>query len=416
MTLFFYVGLACVFLAFNAVFNGAETGFVSLDIDYLRYRARSKNASKERSLIRLAESPERFLALTLIGTNSFLVLATSILTGLVQTFNPAWLEIETILVSIFIFVFCEFLPKMAFSYRPLKFCLKFLSLLTFFEIVFHFPVVIVSTFTRSVMKVIGIGQNDEEGTISRDELLILLGHGLSSGTIQEHSSEMAKGIIGMREKHVNEIMIPRISVTGLEENSPLGLARKTILDSGFSRIPIYREEIGQVVGILYFKDLFLRGDKAKTIVELMTTPYFVPEMKSGFELFKEMKEKNLQVSVVLDEFGSMSGIVTFEDLLEEFVGEIHDEFDKPVSGIKFHDDGSYTVRCEISLSDINDKTELKLESIDGVTTLNGIILATLGRIPATGETFEVNSYLFRVLKSDGRKVETVKIFPEEGLA
>jgi putative hemolysin len=409
-----YFVFVVVFLALNAIFNGAETGLVTLDIDYLKFRTRSSSAAtRERKLLKIARSPENFLAVTLLGINSCLVISTSLLTVLLQELGPIALKIGTIVDSVFIFLCCEFIPKMIFSDRPLKYCLKFLPVISIAEYIFWIPVKIVTFCTRMVMKLLKIPIDDTDGKLSREELLILLTHGLTSGTLEEHSSEMAKGIIELGETAVKEIMIPRTNVLALELKTPIEEARKIVIQSGFSRVPVYRGEIDQVVGILYFKDLFLKGDKINSLSEIISKPMFVPEMKPAISLFREMREKAAQVAVVVDEYATVSGIVTFEDLVEEVVGEIHDEYDSLDVSIKFNDDGSVTVRGDVHLVDLNEIPEFDFCSVNGVTTINGLIQSNLGRIPTTGELFLVDGFKMRVIDSDERKIEWLKIFKDQ---
>jgi putative hemolysin len=406
----FYILLVALFLSLNAVFNGAETGLVTLDIDYLKFKIRTKsNPSKENRLLKIARSPENYLAVTLLGINSCLVISTSLLTVLLEELGPRALQIGTLVDSIFIFFACEFLPKLIFSDRPLKFCLKFLPILVIAEFIFYLPVKIVTFLTRKVMALLNLPTDKIEGRLSREELLILLTYGLNSGTLEESSSEMAKGIIELRETYVKEIMIPRPQVLALEISTPIDLARKTVIQSGFSRVPVYEKEIDRIVGILYFKDLFLKGDKIKSLGEIMLKPLFVPEMKPAIELFREMREKASQVAIVVDEYSSVCGIVTFEDLVEEVVGEIHDEFDKPRNKIKFNDDGSITVRGDVPLFELNEVEEFNFTSIKGVATINGLIQAYLGKIPCAGESFLLDGFRMRIIASDERKIEWIKI-------
>lgn len=414
MGYFIYLLLAAFFLLLNAIFNGAETGLVTLDLDYLRFKIRSNpSATREKRLLKIASSPEKFLAVTLLGINSCLVVATSLFTVIFKQMGPAYLQIGTLLISMFIFLFCEFVPKMAFSDRPIKFCLKFLPIIVFAEFLFFFPVRIVTALTRTVMKLLKIPTDSTEGKLSREELLILLTHGLSSGTLQQNSSEMAKGIIELSDTTVKEIMIPRMNLVALEIDTPIEVARKTVIQSGFSRIPIFKKEIDHIVGILYFKDLFLKGDQIKNLSEIMLKPLFVPEMKPAIALFREMREKSSQVAIVLDEYASVCGIVTFEDLVEEVVGEIHDEYDKPKIRFKFNEDGSITLRADTHLLELNEIPEFDFSSINGVTTINGLIQANLGRIPSAGETFLIGGFKIKVVESDERKVEWIQIFRDQ---
>ena len=405
-----YILLVIIFLLLNAVFNGAETGLVTLDVDYLKFRIRANpGAVKEKRLFKIARSPENYLAVTLLGINSCLVIATSLLTVLLQEIGPMALQIGTFIDSIFIFLACEFVPKMMFSDRPLKYCLKFLPILSLAEFLFYLPVKAVTFFTRKVMDLLKIPRDKIEGRLSREELLILLTHGLSSGTIEESSSEMAKGIIELSETAVKEIMIPRPRVLALELGTPIDQARKTVIESGFSRVPVFDREIDQIVGILYFKDLFLKGDKIENLSEILLKPMFVPEMKPAIELFREMREKAAQVAIVVDEYASVCGIVTFEDLVEEVVGEIHDEYDKPGKKIKFNDDGSIVVRGDVQLFELNEVPDFAFTSIKGVSTINGLIQANLGKIPIAGESFILDGFRMRVISGDERKLDWIKI-------
>ncbi|GAB4277965.1 MAG: CNNM domain-containing protein [Candidatus Rifleibacteriota bacterium] len=410
----FYLCLIAFFLCLNAVFNGAETGLVTLDLDYLKFKTRTNPAAKkEMRLLKIAKSPEKFLAVTLLGINSCLVISSALLTALLREFGHGWLQLGTFFESIFIFLFCEFFPKMVFSDRPLKFCLKSLPILIVAEIIFYIPVKLLTALTRFVMRLFKIQTDMNDGKLSRDELLILLSHGLSSGTIEEQSGEMAKGIIKLRDTTVKEIMIPRTKILALEIDTPIEVARKTVIKSGFSRVPVYRKEIDQIVGILYFKDLFLKGDSIKSLSEILLKPLFVPEMKPALGLFREMREKAAQVAIVLDEYATICGIVTFEDLVEEVVGEIHDEFDKPRANIKQNEDGSLAVRGDTHLVELNEFPEFSFASKNGVTTINGLIQANLGRIPAIGESFMIEGFKMKVVSSDDRKIEWLIIFREQ---
>ncbi|MBU1106121.1 MAG: hemolysin family protein [Candidatus Riflebacteria bacterium] len=409
----FYLALTIFFLALNAVFNGAETALVSLDVDYLRFKSRSlgENA-REKRLLKLAQSPEHYLALTLIGINSCLVIATSLATAIMQSLTPDFIEVGTVFVSIFIFLFCEFLPKMAFSSRPLVYCLKYLRLLLIAEFIFKLPIKVISWLTRRIMRLFRISATTDNG-ISREELVILLGHGVATGIIAHHSNRMAQGIIGLRKKIAREIMIPRINMLTLEIDTPLDVARTTVIKSGFSRVPVFRGHVDKIVGVLYFKDLFLKETMVNNLEEILSPPLFVPETKLMSELFKEMRRHGFHMAVVLDEYASVSGIITFEDLLEQVVGEIHDEFDKPRTELKYNDDGSVTVKGDMHVDRLNEEIGLQFSSINDVTTVNGLILAVLGRIPEAGETFLIDGVKMRIVESSQRKVEWLKIIKQQ---
>jgi len=163
--------------------------------------------------------------------------------------------------------------------------------------------------------------------------------GAASGVIHERPHKMAKGIIGLKDTRVCEIMTPRPKMVVLDVTSSLDKTRKLFMETGFSRIPVFEGKVDQIVGIVYFKDLFLKSTEGKTLRDLLKPVVFVPEVKNAYSLFREMLNKKFQTAVILDEFGVTAGFVALEDLIEEVVGEIQDELDEPVSGLKILDDG-----------------------------------------------------------------------------
>lgn len=408
MDYFIYIFLAFIFLMLNAIYNGAETGLVALDIDYLRSRSRSsKTWKKEKKLLVLAEKPERYLAVILIAVNSTFVIGTSLFTATIEELQPSYTEAFSIILSIVLFIFCQFIPKMAFNHRPLKTCLKFLPFLYFADRLFSIPVKVVSQTTRAIMKL--FNYTGEQLGISREELVILLGHAVSSGTIRKDSDKMARGIISMKDTSVKEVMIPRRDIMALDVNTPVELAKEKISKSGFSRVPVYKNEIDRVTGILYFKDLFLKRQKIKSINDIISRPMFVPETKSAIELFREMRARSVHMAVVVDEFASLSGIVSFEDLLEEVVGEIYDEKDKPVPDFDIMDNGSINILGTCALSTLQKELQMSFEPVNGVSTINGLIQSQMGKIPEKGDRVEIDSYSIEILDADRQKIILVNL-------
>ena len=438
MTFALSIVLVLVFLFFIALFAGSETGFVCLDIHDLKRRAQEESAVPERALLRLAKQPERFLALTLIGINMSIVISTSIVTEISQSHGPFWVTASTIAMSLVIFFGCEVLPKIAFSAKPLELSLKFWRLLEFFDRLLSVPILIITSITRSVMNLFGLRSERSKKKISKDELLILLGLGASSGVIRERPHRMARGIIGLKETRICEIMIPRVKMVAVDVSASLDKTRKLFVESGFSRVPVFDGNIDQIIGMIYFKDIFLgefplpgpstsacppEGGPDKTLpagsVTLKTTKgfikpiAFVPEVKNAYELFQEMMKKKFQSAIVLDEFGATAGLVSLEDLIEEVVGEIHDELDEPISGLKLHENGSITLKADLNLSQIESETDIEFMNVDGIMTLNGLILERIGRIPNTGETLVIDGLRLEILQADQKKVALVRILPRE---
>lgn len=412
MATFVYILLGTLFLFLIAVFAGTETGFVCLDVQLLRTRAQLPANTRERALLRIVQQPEKFLALTLLGINMSLVIATSIFTNVFQNLGPGWVTIGTTADSLFIFLFCELLPKIAFNARPMDLSLRFLPLIGLFDRLMYFPVLMITGTTRFLMGRFGLRNERAGKKISRGELLILLHLGASSGAIREKPHKMARGIIGLKDRNVAEVMIPRVRISALDVSMPLEKARKSALECGYSRIPVFEGTIDQIIGVVYFKDLFLKSGPISSLRDVMIPPLFVPEMKNAHQLLQEMRKRKFHLAVVLDEYGSPSGIVTLEDLIEEFVGEIHDELDEPMIGVKLNPDGTMTIRGDLSLVNLQTDTGITFSLTQvGITTLNGIIVSQVGRIPQAGECILIEGYKFEVLSADARCVLSVRFFP-----
>lgn len=406
----FFAFLAVVFLVLNGIFNGAETGFVCLDPNRISLAGKGTEDARIRRLLAIARAPERFLALTLIGINLCLVLATSLVTTLLEPFGTLAGSVGTAALGIFIFMVCELVPKLAFSERPLQCLRRVLPILSLSDWLFSLPVSFVTRITRFFVEAFG-KREDRNRALSREELLILLSRGVSAGVVAERPLLMVKGIFGLRERLVMEIMVPRTQIKGVSISATPQEAMDVILASGCSRIPVYEGSIDQVIGVIYFKDLFLHGATIASLREIAAKPVFVPGVKKAYELFREMRQQRQNMALILDEFGAVSGLVTLEDLIEEVVGEIHDEFDQALTGLRRHEDGSISVRATLTLVDFQRETGISLPAPDDVTTINGLILTTLGRIPTTGETIIIGKYKLLILEAQDVKVGMVRVYP-----
>ncbi|MBF0499965.1 MAG: HlyC/CorC family transporter [Candidatus Riflebacteria bacterium] len=411
MPVFISVLLIVFFLFLCYVFSGVETGVVSLDVHLLRHRASTPEGVGERVLLRYSRSPERFLAMTLICINMSNVAVASLSTELFERFAPWALSIGTAGVAFFLFVFCELMPKTMFAAHPLERSLQFLKIIMFFDRLLTVPVSVMTFVTRTLIDALGLRGDRRKGNISRDELLVLLSLGASSGTLRERPHRMARGIISLKDTRVCEIMIPRVKVTAFDVNLPLIRAREIIRESGFSRIPVYEGSIDQVMGVVYFKDLFLKEGSIVSLRELASPPLVVPETSSAYDLLRLMQKKNIQVAIAVDEYGATAGMVTLEDVLEEVVGEIHDEHDDGTLPWRFNDDGSVTLKAEIGLNTLFHETGIDFVDEEQVATLNGIILLRLGHIPAAGESLIIRGRRIEILAAEGKRVISVRILP-----
>ena len=227
-------------------------------------------------------------------------------------------------------------------------------------------------------------------------------------TTQE--AEMIDKIFDLGDTSVREVMVPLVDLVMLPETATPDDAIATIQRRGFSRLPVYRARETDVVGVVTAMDLLRRGAEARTLTELMRTPSFVPETKRIDDLLREMQRARLQMAIVVDEYGGATGAITLEDILEQIVGKIEDEHDRSPASVERLPDGSYWVAARTHIDELNETLDWNLPK-EGYETIAGLVLATLHRIPRTGEEFQIPGYAITVLEADSRRVIAVKIAP-----
>ncbi len=252
---------------------------------------------------------------------------------------------------------------------------------------------------------------EESIFLSEDGLRFLIDVSEGESEIEEEEKQMIASIFELGETVVREIMVPRIDIVAINENSSLQEAIDVILEKGHSRIPVYEENVDQIIGFLYAKDLlrcFRNGQQETPIRDLLRPAYFVPETKKVDELFNEMRKRRVHIAVVVDEYGGTSGLVTIEDLLEEIVGEIQDEYDfeEPV----FQELGpeKYIFNARMALDDVSDLLGVEL-AFENADTLGGFLYSQLGHVPEAGETVEYEGWQFTVLSVESRRIEKVRV-------
>jgi CBS domain containing-hemolysin-like protein len=253
------------------------------------------------------------------------------------------------------------------------------------------------------------------GTITEEEIQILLEEGSKEGNIEEEEKEMIASIFDFTDTTAREIMVPRIDVVGVEADDSVEKVLDIVSRTGYSRLPVYRESMDNIIGIVHAKDAirrFKEGKRTLPAKRIARPAYFVPESKKIDELLKEMQRNKTQMAIVVDEYGGTAGIVTLEDILEEIVGEIEDEYDKERELIKKIDDNTAIVDARALIEDVNEELGLSL-SDEEADTLGGLVYALLGKVPEEGESVELDSVTLTVEKTDGRRITKVRITKKE---
>ena len=403
-----YAIIFFILLILSAFFSGTETAYFHIR------KYRKKTPEKIKNIL---GHPQRLLISLLTGNTIINVTIASLAAYI--TINIAeeytWsasmlILIEVLVVSIVILIFGEILPKMAAikkseiiavkMYTPLKMMMYIL-----YPIAQGFKIV-----TDIIMKALPLRK--EKIFDSEEELKMLAEVGEEEGTLQEEESDMIQSIFDFKGKTVGEIITPRVDIVSLKSDESIDTAMDTIAERQFSKIPIYKDSIDNIKGILYAKDIipYLMGSRPNVNLQTLSRgPFFVPETKPIDDLMEEFKFRKTSIAIVVDEWGGTSGLVTLEDVVEEVVGEIRDPYDQEESDVLKQPDGSFIVEGSITIYDLEEETDIDFPEERDYDTLGGFILDTLTDIPKTGEHVDFQNMVFTVQTVENNRIEKVKI-------
>jgi CBS domain containing-hemolysin-like protein len=321
------------------------------------------------------------------------------------------LPVAFIFITFLHIVFGELAPKSLAIQRSEATTLIIAYPLRIFYLVLKLPIMALNWVANKTLRLFGIEPVSEHHH-SGEELRLLLEQGREGGALEEAEHELIANVFEFGDTIVKEVMVPRTTIIGLDITHPPEELIKIVIEDGYTRMPVYDGSIDNIVGVVYSKDLItlLTHDSLIVLHDLLRPPYFVPETKLISELLREFQTRKIHLAIVVDEFGGTAGLVTMEDILEELVGEIQDEYDDELSGIEKVDDSTYLVNASMSISDVNDVVEgLQLPEGEDYTTIGGLVNKWFGHIPEADESYERDSVRMTVLKTINRRVVQVKI-------
>ncbi|PIO05273.1 hypothetical protein COT47_05510, partial [Candidatus Woesearchaeota archaeon CG08_land_8_20_14_0_20_43_7] len=368
----------------SILFSGSETGFLSLNKMKLRSLVEAKS---KRALIvsRLLKSPDRFLAGILVGNNITIVTASSLATfAFVAAFGKIGTTIATIMTTVVVVLFCEIIPKALFRQYPDTLAYKSAGLLDFFLKILSPIAKVFTAITRLFSRLLDIQvKKSKSPFVTREEVTMLVRESEKEGVIETHERDMIHSIFEFKDTKAGEVMVPLTDVVAASTDATLTDIKELSNKHGFTRIPIYKDRIDNIIGIVNIFDV-LYNLKSKKWQTLIRDIHYVPTSKSCHSLIRVLQKKHEMMAVVVNEYGSSIGLVTIEDLMEEIVGEIYDETDTPVERIKKLGDNNFLIdgRTEIVL--LNKKMDLSIPEGD-YETISGYIFDKIGRIPVEGE-------------------------------
>jgi CBS domain containing-hemolysin-like protein len=404
------IWLAVACLVVTMFFSAAEMAFIAANRLRLRHLAEEGDATAA-AYLESFRHPERLLSTAMMGVTIAHIVAASAVTFALfpRLGGTAWLVAAASVTPVML-VFGEIIPKAVAREWATQLILTFYRPLIWLSRLLTPFVALANGIVALVLRLFGGPRVDTRQFVSREELKALLQLEPGEAAVSTQEAEMIDKIFDLGDTTVREVMVPLVDVVMLAETATVDDVIALIRQRGFSRIPIYGQRATTVVGIVTSMDLLRRGGQARNLAEIMRPPTFVPETKRIDDLLREMQKSRNQLAIVVDEYGGATGIVTLEDIVEQIVGEIHDEHDRTPATVERLPDGSYWVAARTHIDELNEALDWSLPKQD-YETVAGLVLATLHRIPRTGEEFQIPGYTITVLEADARRVGAVKITP-----
>ncbi len=401
------IGLFVLFVL-SAFFSSSETALMSMDKLRVRYLA-EKDRPGARKLAGLLDRPEKLLSAILVGNNVVNIMVSVFATTLFIEFFGKRGELMTILIlTPLLLVFAEVCPKTYAAKYPEKLSFIILHPIRFFMWLLR-PVTWLIAGVSNLMTRLLTGEG-EKASISEDEIRSIIEFGEHAGVVAKEKRLMLHGVFDLAETRVRDVMVPRTEVVGIDANATFEEVVGITASARHSRFPVYEGSLDHVVGVIHSKEIlsYLDNPENFSLQELARPPYFVPEAKPIEALMQAFRRKHLHLAVVVDEYGGVEGICTLEDIVEEIVGEIQDEYDEEEILVKKLEPGRYMIDGSTALRYINKRFNLSL-SEEHVNTLAGFLLHSFGSIPEVGAVCEVEGARFTVREVEDRRIEQIEM-------
>lgn len=417
-----------VFLGLSAFFSSSETALTSMSKLKLKSMLeKTENQEKKKMIHTALHKPNQLLTTILVLNNFVNIFASSLATLIVLRLIPNQeagfaAAISTGFMTFLILIFGEITPKVYSSQHAEKIFHRSVTIISAISYLLSPLIFVLVGISNFFIRIIGGKKVQDPPFISEEDILSVMNVGEKEGAIEPAERKMLTGALELKDTMVREIMVPRVDMIALEENSTLLEAVKVIQQEGFSRYPVFRESIDSVVGVVYAKDLlkvmYERGQEVlgrMKIKEIMHPPFFIPEMKKIDVLLQEFKKNMVHLAVIVDEYGGTEGLVTIEDIIEQVMGEIMDEFDEGEnSGIKKINEQEFIIDSKTPINDLERELDITFPESD-FETLGGYLLERFEKVPKVGEETSVNGFHFRILAASRSKIEKVRftIVPEK---
>lgn len=423
--------LLAVLIVLNAFFSASEMAVVT--VNKIRLRQKVEDGDKTAAVVeRLATDSSRFLAtiqvgITLIG---FLAAATAAVSlthevgGLLKLIPVRFIQASadgiavvliTVLLALIMLLFGELIPKNVALKHAERIAFAVARPVDWLARIFAPVVHALVWLTNKISALLGAREASTMPFVTQDEIKAMVDAGEEGGVIEEDEKEMIYSIFDFGDTLAREVMVPRIDVVAVDADTPMMEALDVLMKEGHSRIPVYHETVDNIIGLLYAKDMlvYLKDTRRDVPLKSILRPaYFVPETKKVDDLLRELQKRKVHMAIVVDEYGGTAGLVTVEDLLEEIVGEIQDEYDAEEPSVEKAGDAEYVFDAGVQLDDVNDLLDAHLPDAGG-DTLGGFIYSQLGRVAAVGDEIQMNGLVITVMSVSGRRIRKVRVIRAE---
>jgi len=396
-----------ILLSASAFFSSAETALMTSN--KLKMRNLAENGDKRAAkVLKVTENTDKMLSAILIGNNIVNLTASSISTALtLKIFGSKLVGIATGILTFLILVFGEITPKNVASKNAENMALAYIGVISFLVTLLTPVIFIVNTVAKFVISIFN-KNGDDNNAVTEEELRAMVEYSHEEGVIENEEKKMIVNVVDFGDTVAGDIMVPRVDMVMVDEKSSYEEILQVFREERYTRIPVYEETPDNVIGILNVKDFLLIEDKENFVMkELLREPLYTYEYKKTSALMMDMRKTGANIVIVLDEYGITAGLITLEDMLEEIVGEIRDEFDADEDeGITKVSDLEYLIDGSTNLDDINDRIGLSLSS-EEYESIGGLIMEKLGRLPVEGEIINFDNIVLTVKKMDHARIEKV---------
>ena len=422
-SLWWTVGAILLLIVLSAFFSGSETALTAASRGKLHGLADKGQKGAERALL-LTDDSERLIGSVLLGNNLVNILAASLATSLFTTlFGDSGVALATLVMTLLVLIFAEVMPKTYAITRPEDAATLVAPVISVLVRVLSPIVSAVRAFVRGLLAIFGISTNpDSKILAAREEIAGAIALHHSEGAVHKDDRDRLLGALDLKSREVEEIMLHRSSIEMIDADDSPGQIVDQALRSPYTRLPVYREEPENIVGVLHAKDLLralnehVSGEvdaaslESFSITDVMMEPYFVPETTILDDQMREFLRRRAHFALVVDEYGALQGLITLEDIIEEIVGEIADEHDVEVEGIERGADGSYLVEGTTTIRDLNRACDWQLPD-EEANTLAGLVIHEAQTIPTAGQVFSYHGFRFEVIERERNRLTKIKVKP-----